>query len=175
MSATPIRPAPLIGIAGYKNVGKTTLVERLVSELVTRGLKIATIKHAHHSVEVDEPGRDSHRHRMAGAEQVAVVSSVRWAVMTELRGQAEPTLDEVIASLAPADLIIVEGYKTHDFPKIEVRREGVTRRKMFGDVPNVIAVASDTLFETGLTALDLDDIPTIADFVLAHFDIRLHE
>lgn len=164
---------PMIGIAGYKHVGKTTMVERLAAEFVRRGLRVATVKHAHHNIDVDEPGRDSHRHRMAGAQEVALVSSSRWALMAELRGQDEPTLDEVVARFSPADIILIEGYKTHDFPKIEVRRKSVTRAKLAGEVPNVVAVASDGMPEPGLPDLDIDDPVAIADFVAAHFGLNV--
>ncbi|VAW13251.1 Molybdopterin-guanine dinucleotide biosynthesis protein MobB [hydrothermal vent metagenome] len=164
---------PMIGIAGYKHVGKTTLVERLVTELSARGMRVATVKHAHHNIEVDEPGRDSHRHRMAGAQEVAVVSSGRWALMAELRGAPEPTLDEIVARFSPTDIIIIEGYKTHDFPKIEIRRKGVTRQNLAGEVPNVVAVASDGMPEPGLPDLDLDDIQVIADFVSVYFELNV--
>lgn len=164
---------PLIGIAGYKHVGKTTLVERLVRELSGRGLRVATIKHAHHDIQLDEPGRDSYRHRMAGAQEAAIVSSTRWAVIGELRGTPEPTLEDVVSRLSPADLVVVEGYKPLDFPKIEVRRAGHDRPKLAGAVPNIIAVASDGEAEPGLPQLDLDDIPAIADFVAAYLGIKV--
>jgi len=164
---------PMIGIAGYKHVGKTTMVERLVAEFARRGLRVATVKHAHHHIEIDEPGRDSHRHRLAGAQEVAVVSSGRWALMAELRGQPEPSLAQVVARFSPADVIIIEGYKTHDFPKIEVRRKAVTRSKLAGEVPNVVAVASDGMPEPGLPDLDIDDTGAIADFVAAYLGLNV--
>lgn len=162
---------PLLGIAGYKNVGKTSLVEALVAELSKRGLKIATVKHAHHNIEIDQPGRDSHRHRMAGASEVAVVSSTRWALMAELREAPEPSLEDVVARFSPADLILVEGYKAYDFPKIEIRRKDVTKKLLSGDVPNIIAVASDGMPEPDLPHLDLDNIKAVADFVCQKFQL----
>ncbi|MBL6613758.1 MAG: molybdopterin-guanine dinucleotide biosynthesis protein B, partial [Reyranella sp.] len=111
----------VIGVTGWKNAGKTTLVERLVAELVRRGLRVNTVKHAHHSVDVDQPGRDSWRHRQAGATEVAVVGGHRYAIMRE---QEEPTLAEVLARLSPADVVVIEGYKREPHPKIEVRAGG---------------------------------------------------
>lgn len=164
---------PMIGIAGYKNVGKTTLVEGLVAELVGRGFRVATVKHAHHEAELDQPGRDSHRHRAAGANEVAVVSSSRWAIISELRGAPEPTLAEIVARLSPSDIVIVEGYKSLDFPKIEVRRGDVPHSPLAGSVPGVIAIASDRPETSGLPGLDLNDYPAIADFVIGHFGLAV--
>jgi molybdopterin-guanine dinucleotide biosynthesis protein B len=118
-SPRPSRPIPIVGIAGWKKSGKTTLTVRLVEEFTRRGLKVATVKHAHHEFQIDDGDTDSARHRRAGAAQVAVVSGRRWALMTELRGAPEPNFEEVIAALGPADLIIVEGYKSAPIPKIE--------------------------------------------------------
>src|SRR5262245_15158437 len=122
MKRTQIK-APIIGIAGWKNSGKTTLVTRLITEFVARGLKVATVKHAHHDFQIDDRETDSARHRRAGAQQVAVVSAKRWAVVNELGGAPEPDLSDVISWMEPCDLIIVEGYKTTSMPKIEVRRQ----------------------------------------------------
>lgn len=163
----------LFGVIGWKNSGKTTLVERLVAELTRRGRRISTIKHAHHDVDIDEPGRDSHRHREAGAVEVALVGGRRWAVMRELRDEAPPSLGDIAARLAAVDLVIVEGYKTEPFPKLEVRRSGASRDAALapGD-PTILAIACDTAEpghvgtdETGLPLFHLDDIQTIADFV----------
>ena len=135
---------PIIGVAGWKKSGKTTLVTRLITEFTARGLKVATVKHAHHDFQIDEGETDSARHRRVGAAQVAVVSSKRWALINELDGALEPTLDEVVAWLGPCDLIIVEGYKAAMIPKIEVRRSGaVSQVPLAGDHPNVRAIAAD--------------------------------
>lgn len=168
-----MRPPPIIGVAGYKKAGKTTLVERIVSDLAGRGLKVATVKHAHHEFEIDRPGRDSYRHRMAGASEVAVVSSARWAVVCELRGAPEPTLGEIVAKLSPADVVVVEGFKGEDFPKIEVRRTALGHPKLAGTVPGVVAVATDGPGEPGLPRFDPDDVVAIADFVVVHLGLAV--
>lgn len=119
----------VFGITGWKNAGKTTLVERLVTNITGRGLRVSTVKHAHHDFDIDQPGRDSHRHRMAGAEQVLVASARRWALMTELRGAPEPPLDALLAALAPVDLVLVEGFKRDPLPRIEIRRAAAPIRR----------------------------------------------
>ena len=157
----------IIGITGWKNSGKTTLTEKLVAELVLRGYRVATVKHAHHEFDIDHEGRDSYRHRKAGASQVAVVSSKRWALIHELDGETEPPLDAVIAKLAPCDLIVVEGYKREGHPKIEVRRQGAKDATPLapGD-PSIIAIASDTELDAeNLPVFPLNDVTAIADFV----------
>jgi molybdopterin-guanine dinucleotide biosynthesis protein B len=158
---------PIIGVAGWKKSGKTTLVTRLITEFTARGLKVATVKHAHHDFQIDEGETDSARHRRAGAAQVAVVSSKRWALINELDGAFEPTLDEVVAWLGPCDLIIVEGYKAAMIPKIEVRRSGaVSQVPLAGDHPNVRAIAADYSIHDGrLPVFALDDVTGIADFI----------
>jgi len=158
---------PIIGIAGWKKSGKTTLVTRLIAEFTARGLKVATVKHAHHDFQIDEGGTDSARHRHAGASQVAVVSSKRWALINELDGMSEPTLDEVVARLGPCDLIIAEGYKAAPIPKIELRRSGaVSQEALAGVRPNVCAIAADySIDDKLLPVFSLDDITGIADFI----------
>jgi molybdopterin-guanine dinucleotide biosynthesis protein B len=157
----------VIGVTGWKNAGKTTLVERLVAELVRRGLKVNTIKHAHHSVDVDQPGRDSWRHRQAGATEVAVVSAHRYAIMRE---QEEPTLAEVLARLAPADVVVIEGYKREPHPKIEVRAGG---EPMAPKDATIVAIASDDApSDTSLPWFRRDDIAGIADFIAAALSRR---
>ncbi|MBO6716405.1 MAG: molybdopterin-guanine dinucleotide biosynthesis protein B [Rhizobiaceae bacterium] len=164
---------PVIGIAGWKNSGKTTLVERLVAELVSRGLRVATLKHAHHEFDIDVPGTDSYRHRKAGASEVAVISGRRWAVMHELGDRPEPTLEEMLSRLSPVDIVIVEGWKRGAHPKIEVRRSGGgDAAPLAPDDPSVIAVASDTETDAGLLPVfGLDDIEDIVDFILAEFGL----
>jgi molybdopterin-guanine dinucleotide biosynthesis adapter protein len=163
----PRKSTPVIGIAGWKNSGKTTLVERLVAELVRRGWRVATVKHAHHEAQIDDGATDSARHRRAGASEVALVTGVRWAIVHELRGEPEPSLEEVIARLSPSDLIIVEGYKREPIPKIEVRRAGQpSKEPLAGGDPNVIAIAADhAVADTNLPVFALDDIGAIADFI----------
>jgi molybdopterin-guanine dinucleotide biosynthesis protein B len=152
---------PVFGITGWKNAGKTTLVERLVAEFVRRGFRVATIKHAHHDVEIDQPGRDSFRHRAAGAVEVALVGGRRYAIMRE---QEEPTLAEVLARLSPADLILIEGYKREPHPKIEVR--GAPAPSLAADDPSIVAIAADAApVDTHLPWFARDDVAGIADFI----------
>lgn len=158
---------PVIGIVGWKKSGKTTLTVRLVEEMTRRGYRVATVKHAHHNFQIDQDETDSARHRRAGAAQVAVVSRDRWAIVKELRGAPEPDFADVLAMLDPADLIIVEGYKSAAIPKIEARRTAsYTRKPLAPDDPNVIAVASDHPTETGaLPSYALDDVASLADLI----------
>lgn len=157
----------IFGITGWKNAGKTTLTERLVTELCRRGFSISTIKHAHHSFDIDQQGTDSHRHREAGACEVAIVSYNRWALMHELRDDAEPSLDEIVHRMTPCDLIIVEGYKSENHPKIEVRRKASpTQIALDAEQFSIVGIASDEpLKASTVPVLDLNDIASIADFV----------
>lgn len=159
--------APVIGIAGWKKSGKTTLAVRLIEELTRRGLRIASVKHAHHDFRIDDGETDSARHRRAGASQVAVVSSRRWALVSELGEAPEPGLTEVLARLGPCDLVIVEGYKGAAIPKIEVRRSAAASQETLADKdPNVIAIAADHVVSApGLAVFPLDDVAGIADFI----------
>jgi molybdopterin-guanine dinucleotide biosynthesis adapter protein len=150
----------VFGVTGWKNAGKTTLVEKLVTEFVSRGWRVNTVKHAHHDLDIDQPGRDSFRHRVAGATEVAVVGGRRYAIMRE---QHEPTLAEVLARLAPADLILIEGYKRESHRKIEVRAGG---EPMAARDPTIVAIATDTPPVDGnLPWFRRDDIAGIADFI----------
>jgi molybdopterin-guanine dinucleotide biosynthesis protein B len=154
----------VFGVTGWKNAGKTTLVERLVAEFVRRGLRIATVKHAHHDVEIDQPGRDSFRHRAAGASEVALVGGLRYAIMRE---QAEPGLAEVLARMAPADLILIEGFKREPHPKIELRAGNAP--PLAPDDPTIVAVASDERpAGTSLPWFRRDDVGAIADFIASY-------
>lgn len=163
--ATDMSP-PVIGISGWKNSGKTTLCERLIGELVARGWHVSTIKHAHHNADTDQEGTDSFRHRQAGASEVLLTSSRRWALMHELRDEAEPKLAELVGRLAPCDLIIVEGFKKGDHPKIETRRLEAKDRAPLPASANVVAIAADhAVPEATLPVFQLDDIVGIADFV----------
>ena len=154
------------GVTGWKDAGKTTLIERLVSELTERGYSISTVNHAHHAADVDNPGRDSHRHRHAGAGEVLLSSPTRWALMHELRGAPEPALPELLARLSPADLVLVEGFKREPHPKIECRREAMGKMHHEDD-PSVRAIAADGPVKTTLPVFALDDAKGIADFILA--------
>jgi len=160
---------PVFGITGWKNSGKTTLTERLVAHLVGHGLRISTVKHAHHEFDIDQPATDSFRHREAGASEVAIVSGRRFAIMHELRGEAEPALTEILARLAPCDLVLIEGYKRENHPKIEVRRRNSrSAERLAPKDPTILAVAADTPQEAeSLPVFDLDDVAAIAAFILA--------
>ncbi|HPG21814.1 MAG TPA: molybdopterin-guanine dinucleotide biosynthesis protein B [Amaricoccus sp.] len=161
------------GVTGWKNSGKTTLVERLVAEITGRGLSVSTIKHAHHAFDVDQPGKDSHRHRRAGASQVLVSSSNRWALMTENRGRPEPELGALIGQLAPVDLVLVEGFKRDRHPKIEARRAATAQNLIARGDPTIEAVATDAPIEgLPVPAFDLDDVSGIADFILGRVGLR---
>jgi molybdopterin-guanine dinucleotide biosynthesis adapter protein len=156
----------ILGIAGYSGSGKTTLIEKLVPVLLQEGLRVSLIKHAHHQFEVDQPGKDSYRHRQAGCTEVLVSSSQRWALMHELRGDEEPALEDLLPRFSPCDLILVEGYKNDPIPRIEVHRAGGDRPLLFPHDPHVIAVATDEPLETRLPQFGLDDAPAIARFVI---------
>lgn len=157
----------LYGVTGWKNTGKTGLMERLVGEMIARGLSVSTVKHAHHATETDLPGTDSYRHRQAGAREVMLASPLRWALMHELRGQPEPSLTDLLARLSPVDLVLIEGYKRADHPKIEAHRQAAGRDLLARENPTIRAVASDAAPE-GLACpvLHLDDTVAIADFIL---------
>jgi molybdopterin-guanine dinucleotide biosynthesis adapter protein len=166
MMRTP-HGAPIIGIAGWKKSGKTTLTVRLIEEFTRRGLKVASLKHAHHAFQIDDQETDSARHRSAGARQVAVISARRWALISELDGAPEPNFDEVIAALDPCDLVVVEGYKSAPIYKIEARRRAsITQAPLATDDPLVIAIAADhEVSGAGLPVFTLDDISAMADFL----------
>jgi len=155
------------GIAGFKNSGKTTLVVDLVQELTARGLRVATVKHAHHEFDIDHPGKDSFRHRQAGAAEVIVASTKRWAHIRELGAAAEPQLDELLGHLGAVDLVLVEGYKHGDHPKLEVRRTGLDHPPLAGESATVRAIVCDgPLDDSPVPLLARDDVPAIADFIL---------
>jgi molybdopterin-guanine dinucleotide biosynthesis protein B len=156
----------VIGIAGYSGSGKTTLIEKVIPLLVGEGLRVSLIKHAHHEFDVDQPGKDSYRHRHAGCTEVLVSSSKRWALMHELRGAAEATLQEQLKKLAPCDLVIVEGYKAEPIPKIEVHRHAAPTPLLHLEDPHVIAVATDEPLATALPQLPLDDPAAVARFII---------
>jgi len=163
-----LRAPRIIGLAGWSGSGKTTLITRLIPVLMARGVTVSTIKHAHHAFDVDKPGKDSYEHRNAGAREVLVTSDNRWALMHELRGAPEPNLHELLAKLAPVDLVIVEGFKRTTPVKIEVHRSSLEKPFIFSNDPAVVAVASDIPVPPPSTipTLALNDIEAIADFVL---------
>ncbi|MEO1108590.1 MAG: molybdopterin-guanine dinucleotide biosynthesis protein B [Pseudomonadota bacterium] len=157
----------IYGVTGWKNAGKTGLMERLVAEITGRGFSVSTVKHAHHSFDVDQPGRDSHRHRMAGASEVLLASGQRVALMQELRGASEPALDDLLARLSPVDLVLIEGYKREPHPKVEAFRAEPDNALIARDDRTIRAVASDTPLNLDRPVFDLNDTVAIADFILA--------
>lgn len=161
----------IFGFAGYSGSGKTTLIEKLIPMFTQRGLKVSLVKHAHHTFDVDTPGKDSYRHRQAGCMEVLVTSSRRWVLMHELRGAPEPVLAEQIKRLAPCDLLLVEGFKHEPIPKIEVYRAEIGEPLLHPHDPYIIAIASDRALDTSLPQLDLNAPQKIAHFVLAHLGL----
>jgi molybdopterin-guanine dinucleotide biosynthesis protein B len=158
----------VIGMAGWSGAGKTTLLAKLIPCLAARGVGVSTVKHAHHAFDVDQPGKDSHTHRQAGATEVLVSSARRWALVHELRGAAEPALDELLAKLAPIDLVVVEGFKRGTHPKLEVYRAAVGKPLMQPDDPHIVAVASDgPVPQACVPVVGLDDVDAVADIMLA--------
>jgi molybdopterin-guanine dinucleotide biosynthesis adapter protein len=164
--AEPANPARVIGIAGWSGAGKTTLLTRLIPALVQRGLRIATIKHAHHAFDVDQPGKDSYEHRKAGASEVIVSSARRWVVMHEVENGGEASLAELLRKVSPCDLILVEGFKREPLPKIEVFRGAVGKPALHDDDTRVVAIASDAALPSArVPVIDLDDIEAVSDVV----------
>ena len=157
----------VFGIAGYSGSGKTTLLEKLIPQLTARGLRVSVIKHAHHGFDIDRPGKDSYRHREAGATEVLLSCHDRWALMHERREEAEPTLAELLGHLSPCDLVLIEGFKQEPVPKIEVYRPAHGKPPLFAERDDIVAVASDAAIETILPVLPLNDIPAIAGFILS--------
>lgn len=157
----------VIGLAGWSGAGKTTLVTKLIPLLKEKGLSVSTLKHAHHAFDIDQPGKDSHAHRDAGAREVLVASSCRWALLHELRGEAEPTLAMLLRCLSPVDLVIVEGFKREAHPKLEVHRAANGKPFLFPEVPNVRALCTDAPApEASPPVIALDDAPRIAEAAL---------
>ncbi|MFM8990646.1 MAG: molybdopterin-guanine dinucleotide biosynthesis protein B [Alphaproteobacteria bacterium] len=162
----------VFGLAGWSGSGKTTLLVRLMPALVARGISVSTIKHAHHGFDVDRPGKDSHAHRLAGAREVMVSSANRFALMHELRGAPEPTVEELVARMSPVDLLLIEGFKHHAHDKLEVHRPALGKPLLAAGDPRVVAVASDARLEgLSVPVLPLDDVEAIAGFVLARCDL----
>ena len=152
----------VIGLAGWSGAGKTTLLARIIPHFLARGLRVSVIKHAHHSFDVDVPGKDSWVHREAGAFEVLVSSGKRWALMQELRGASEPRLPELLRKMSRVDLVVVEGFKSEPHRKIEVHRLANGKALLFPDDPAIAGIATDTHLETALPVAHLDDIPAIA-------------
>lgn len=164
----------VFGVTGWKNSGKTGLVERLVGEFISRGLSVSTVKHAHHTFDVDHPGRDSYRHRAAGAKEVLLVSKNRWAIMHELRDEDEPELSEILKKVEKVDLVIIEGFKRDRHPKIEAFREETGTSAIARKDESIVAVAADTsLTDLKIPVFDLNNTSEIADFISGFLDLNV--
>lgn len=163
----------VFGFAGYSGSGKTTLIEQLIPRFVERGLRVSLIKHAHHSFDVDRPGKDSYRHREAGASEVLLTSANRWVLMHELRGSPAPDLSEQLRLISACDLVLVEGYKFADIPKVEVHRPSTGKPLLHPDDPNIIAVASDAAIAAAVPVLDLNRPDEIAAFIIEQRGLRI--
>ena len=157
----------IIGLAGWSGSGKTTLLTRAIPRLVARGLSVSTLKHAHHDFDIDQPGKDSHRHRLAGATEVLIGSDVRWALVHELRGEAEPALGALLQKLSPVDLVVIEGYKRAPHPKLEVHRAALGQPLLSESDPTIVAIASDRrLPDAKIPVIDLDDVDCIVETLI---------
>ena len=161
----------IFGVTGWKNSGKTGLMERLITEFTARGLSVSSIKHAHHSFDIDYPGRDSYRHRDAGARQVLLASRNRWALMHELRDEDEPSLGDLLKQLSPVDLVLIEGYKRDRHPKIEAHRKETGQPLIAPEDETIVAVASDTSVTIDRPVLDLNDTASIANFIAQYLEL----
>jgi len=162
----------VLGIVGWSGSGKTTLLTALIPRLRARGLTLSTIKHAHHGFDMDRPGKDTYRHREAGAHEVLVATARRWALLHEVEGP-EPTLPDLLTRMAPVDLVLVEGFKTHEFPKLEVHRPALGKPPIWPDWPDVVAVATDaTLADCPRPLLALNDPVAIANWIVAFLPIH---
>jgi molybdopterin-guanine dinucleotide biosynthesis adapter protein len=163
----------VFGLSGWSGSGKTTLVEKLLPAFAAQGLRVSTLKHAHHGFEFDQPGKDSWRHREAGAVEVMVSSPKRWALIHEVRSETEPDFRALLARMSAVDLVIVEGFKREPFPKLEVRRVAVGAPSLVPDDPAIVAIASDTpLVVATLPCFDLNDVEGIARFIIQHCRLR---
>lgn len=163
----------VFGIAGWSGSGKTTLLEKLIPALIARGLKVSVIKHAHHGFDIDKPGKDSYRHRAAGAAEVMLASGSRWALMHECRDEPEPALSTLLARLTPCDLVLVEGFKQEPVPKLEVHRPANGKPPLFAERDDIVAVASDEAIAAPVPVLPLNDIATVADFIIRHCQLKV--
>ena len=163
----------IFGFAGWSGSGKTTLVTRLIPELVARGVGVSTMKHAHHAFDIDKPGKDSYEHRAAGATEVMVTSSSRWALMHEIRGDEQPSIEELAARMTPVDLLLIEGFKSYPHDKMEVFRAAVGKPLICLDEKHIVAVASDApVPQANVPVLDLNDVAAIADFIVQRTGLK---
>ena len=158
----------IIGLAGWSGSGKTTLVTKLIPRLIARGIRVSTLKHAHHGFDLDQPGKDSFFHRAAGATEVIISSAKRWAILHELREEPEWDLRGLVAKMSPVDIVLVEGFKRDAFPKLEIHRVANGKPLIHPEDPHIVAIASDiALPQAKVPVIDLDDIEAIADLLLA--------
>jgi molybdopterin-guanine dinucleotide biosynthesis protein B len=163
----------IFGLAGWSGSGKTTLMVRLLPALIARGVTVSTMKHAHHAFDVDRPGKDSYQHRAAGATEVMISSNARWALMHELRDAPEATVEELVARMTPVDLLMIEGFKAHKHPKLEIHRRSLGKPLICTDDPDVVAIASDAPVPgVTLPRFDLDDADGIAEFIIGHCGLK---
>ena len=156
----------IFGFAGWSGSGKTTLVKAVIPALIGRGLRISTIKHTHHKFDIDKPGKDSFEHRVAGAHEVVITGTQRWALLHENRGEPEPDIQQMLARMDPVDLVLIEGFKSYPHPKIEVHRPQLGKPLLCGDEPSIVAVASDADLDVPVPLLPLHDPDAVADFIL---------
>jgi molybdopterin-guanine dinucleotide biosynthesis protein B len=162
----------VFGFAGYSGSGKTTLIEQLIPRFVMEGLRVSVIKHAHHHFDIDRPGKDSYRHREAGATEVMLTAGNRWVLMHELRGAPEPDLPQQLSRLSPCDLVLVEGFKRQPIPKLEIHRRAAGTPLIFPDDDTVVAIATDERLDTRLPQFGLEDYDDMATFVMNHLGLR---
>lgn len=166
----------VFGLVGWSGSGKTTLMTDLVPKLIASGLSVSTVKHTHHDIEIDKPGKDSYRHREAGATEVIITSPVRWALVHEIRDLPEPDMESLLERMEAVDLILVEGFKSHPFPKLEVHRSETGKSLLAGKDPTIVAVASDVpLPDLRIPRLPINDVDAIAEFIATHCGLRLSE
>ena len=163
----------IFGFAGWSGSGKTTLIEQVIPRFVGAGLRVSLIKHAHHRFDVDQPGKDSFRHRAAGCSEVLVTSGERWALMHEKRGEPEATLEEQIARMSPCDLLLIEGYKRYPLPKLEIYREANRKPLLHPEDEHIVAIATDTPVPSRLPQFGLADYDAIVAFVLDTLELKL--
>jgi molybdopterin-guanine dinucleotide biosynthesis adapter protein len=159
--------AKIFGLVGWSGSGKTTLMQQLLPDLIGRGYSVSTMKHSHHNFDIDKPGKDSYMHRMAGAHEVLITGAKRWALLHENRDEMEPEMDMLLANMAPVDLVLIEGFKSHRHQKLEVHRPSVGKPLLAKDDPSIVAVASDErLAGLSVPVLDLGNVHVIGDFIV---------
>ena len=163
----------VFGITGWSGSGKTTLMVKLLPEIIGRGFMVSTMKHSHHSFDLDRVGKDSFKHRQAGASEVLVASSVRWALMHELRGDAEPSMEELTKHMTAVDLLLIEGFKDHKYDKLEIYRESTGKPLRCTEDEDIVAVASDKFLDgLHIPVIDLNETAVIVDFIIEHCGLK---